>query len=178
MKVRVTPLCPTLRLHGLCSLWNSPRHNTRVGNLSLLQGIFPTQVSCTAGGFFTSWATRGHVPETMLNDQEMLAHLVLPQAYESESEVTQWCLTLCNPVDCSPPGSSVHGILQARTLERVAISFSRGSSRPRDQTQVSHMGGRRFNLWATREAWGSVYYLPVSDEETAGSNTTQEGSES
>ena len=51
-------------------------------------------------------------------------------------EVTQLCLTLCDPVDCSPPGSSVHGILQARILEWVAISFSRGSSRPRDQTCV------------------------------------------
>ena len=95
-----------------------------------------------------------------------------------DGEVAQSCPTLRDPVACSPPGSSVPGILQARTLERVAISFSRGSSRPRDQTQVSHMGGRRFNLWATREAWGSVYYLPVSDEETAGSNTTQEDSES
>ena len=44
----------------------------------------------------------------------------------SESEVAQLCPTLCNPVDCSPPGSSVHGILQARILEWVAISFSRG----------------------------------------------------
>ena len=43
---------------------------------------------------------------------------------ESESEVTQSCPTLCNPLDCSPPGSSVHGILQARILEWVAISFS------------------------------------------------------
>ena len=56
------------------------------------------------------------------------------------------------PVDCSPPSSSVHGILQARTLEWVAISFSRGSSRPRDWTQVSHIAGRCFNLCATREA--------------------------
>ena len=47
---------------------------------------------------------------------------------ESEREVTQSCPTLCDPVDCSPPGSSVHGILQARILEWVAISFSRGSS--------------------------------------------------
>ena len=56
-------------------------------------------------------------------------------------------------MDCSLPGSSVHGILQARILEWVTISFSRGSSWPRDWTQVSHIGGRRFNLWATREAW-------------------------
>ena len=48
--------------------------------------------------------------------------------------ITQLCLTLCDPMNCSPPGSSVHGILQARILEWVAISFSRGSSRPRDWT--------------------------------------------
>ena len=45
--------------------------------------------------------------------------------------VAKSCLTLCDPLDCSPPGSSVHGISQARTLEWVAISFSRGSSQPR-----------------------------------------------
>ena len=53
---------------------------------------------------------------------------------------------LCDPVDCSPPSSSIHGILKARILEWVAISFSRGSSRPRDRTQVSRIGGRCFNL--------------------------------
>ena len=51
---------------------------------------------------------------------------------------------LCNPMDCSPPGSFVHGISQARILEWVAISFSRGSSRPRDQTQVSCLTGEFF----------------------------------
>ena len=49
--------------------------------------------------------------------------------------VTQSCLTLCNPVDCSPPASSVHGILQVRILEWVAMSSSRGSSQPRDRLQ-------------------------------------------
>ena len=49
--------------------------------------------------------------------------------------VTQPCLTLCDPMDCSPLGSSVHGILQAGILEWVAIPYSRGSSQPRDQTQ-------------------------------------------
>ena len=64
---------------------------------------------------------------------------------ESESEVAQSCWTLCDPMDCSLPGSSLHGILQARILEWVAISFSRESSWPRDGTQVSSIPGRRFN---------------------------------
>ena len=71
---------------------------------------------------------------------------------KSKSEVVQPCLTLCDPMDRSLPGSSLHGIHQARVLEWVAISFSRGSSRPRDRTQVSRIPGRLFNLWATREA--------------------------
>ena len=68
-----------------------------------------------------------------------------------ESEVAQSCLTLCDPMDCSLPHSSIHGIFQAGVLEWVAISFSRGSSWPRDQSQVSRIVGRRFTIWATRE---------------------------
>ena len=56
----------------------------------------------------------------------------------------QLSLTLCDPMDCSPPGSSVHGILQTRILEWAAIPFSRGSSKPRDQTWVSRIAGRFF----------------------------------
>ena len=63
---------------------------------------------------------------------------------ESESEVAQLCPTLCDPMDCSLPGSSIHGIFQARVLEWVAISFSRGSSQPRDRTWVSLIVGRCF----------------------------------
>ena len=70
-------------------------------------------------------------------------------ATESETEVSQSCPTLCNLMDCSPPGSPIHGSLQARILQWVAIFFSRGSSRPRDRTHVSCIAGRRFNLWAT-----------------------------
>ena len=72
---------------------------------------------------------------------------------ESESEVAQSCPILCDPMDCSLPGSSVHGIFKTRVLEWVAISFSRGSSQPRDQTQVSWVVGRRFTIWATREVY-------------------------
>ena len=62
------------------------------------------------------------------------------------SEVAQSCPTLCDPMDCSLLDFSVHGILQARILEWGAISFFRGTSQPRDQTWVSRIGGRRFNL--------------------------------
>ena len=71
---------------------------------------------------------------------------------KKESEVAQSCPTLCNPMDCKLPGSSVHGILQARILEWVAISFSKGPFQPRDQTQVARIAGRRFTVWAMREA--------------------------
>ena len=66
-----------------------------------------------------------------------------------ESEVAQSCLTLCDPMDCSLPDSSIHGIFKATVLEWVAISFSRGSSWPRDRTQVSRIVGRCFTIWAT-----------------------------
>ena len=66
--------------------------------------------------------------------------------------VAQLCLTLCDSMDCSPPGSSVHGIFQARILEWVAFPFSRESSQPRDWTQVSCIMSRFFTSWATREA--------------------------
>ena len=66
--------------------------------------------------------------------------------------VAQSYLTLCNPLDCSPPGSSVHGIFQTRILEWVVISFSRGSSWPRDKTCVSCIADRFFTGWAIRKA--------------------------
>ena len=62
---------------------------------------------------------------------------------ESESEVAQ-CPTLCDPMDCSLSSSSVHGIFQARVLEWIAISFSKGSSLPRNRTQISSIAGIRF----------------------------------
>ena len=65
--------------------------------------------------------------------------------------VTQSCPTLCDPMGCSPSRSSVHGIFQARILEWVAISFSRGSSWPQDRTQVSCIRGRLFTIWPMRE---------------------------
>ena len=72
-------------------------------------------------------------------------------AQEGACLVAQSCL--CDPMDCSPPGSSVHGILQARILERVAISFFRGSSWPKDWTSISCISciaGRFFTCWTRR----------------------------
>ena len=79
-----------------------------------------------------------------------LVLLVLEVAFRPQgflcthAQSLQLCPTPCDPMDCSPPGSSVHGISQARTLEWVAISSSRGSSHPRDQTCVSCIADRFF----------------------------------
>ena len=68
---------------------------------------------------------------------KILVHLTIVVKWKCEMLVAQLCLTLCDPMDCNPPGSSVHGILQARIMEWVAIPFSRGSFWPRDWTRVS-----------------------------------------
>ena len=72
--------------------------------------------------------------------------------FASESEVTQSCPTLWDPMDSSLPGFSIHGIFQAKILEWVAIYFCRRSSWPRDQTRVSCFAGRLFTILAIREA--------------------------
>ena len=78
--------------------------------------------------------------------------------------VTQSCPTLCDPMDYGLPGSSVYGIFQARMLEWIAIFSPRESSQPRDWTQVFHIAGRFFTIWATREAQtlGIKKVLPIT----------------
>ena len=76
---------------------------------------------------------------------QTLSHII-NSVYTHKVKVTQLCLTLCDPMDCT-----VHGILQARILEWVAIPFSRESSQTRDQTQVSCIAGGFFTIWTTRE---------------------------
>ena len=83
--------------------------------------------------------------ETVLKQDTLLL-------YNPWSEVAQSYPTVCDPMGCSLSGSSIRGIFQARVLEWIAISFSRGSSWPRNRTQVSLIAGRRFTVWATREA--------------------------
>ena len=72
--------------------------------------------------------------------------------WKKESEIAQLCPILCDAMDCSLLGSTIHGIFQARTLERAAISFSRGSSQPRARTHVSHIADRCFRDSAIRDA--------------------------
>ena len=115
--------------HGLYRPWNSPGQNTGVGSRSLVQGMFPTQGSNPS------------LPHCRWILYQ-LSHQGSPDTEWMWSEVTQSCPTLCDPLDCSPPGSSLHGILQTRILEWIAISFSRGSSWPRDRTRVSCTAGR------------------------------------
>ena len=83
-------------------------------------------------------------------------------------EVAQSCLTLCNPMDCSLPGSSVHGIFQAIVLEWIAISFSKESSRPRDQTQVSHIVDRHFTVCDLSQKAEKQYYAVLWPGEFSG----------
>ena len=85
------------------------------------------------------------------NVTSWLSLLTLRVYLQISDLVAKSYLTLCDPMDCSPSNSSVHGILQARILEWVAISFSRKSSCPRDQTWVSWIAGRFFTSWATRQ---------------------------
>ena len=77
--------------------------------------------------------------------------------------VTQSCPILCNLLDYSPPASSVHGILQARILEWVAIPFFRGSSWPRDWTWVSHVAGKFFTVWDTRKADKKLSNISITE---------------
>ena len=69
-----------------------------------------------------------------LNNKYMCINILIHIYIYTHIRIAQPCPTLCNPMDCSLPGSSVHGIFQARILERIAISYSRESSQPKDQT--------------------------------------------
>ena len=124
--------------------WDSPGKNTVLSCHFLLQGNLPNPRIEPWSPTLQANALTSEPPGKLLNISTL--------SEVKWSEFTQWCPALCDPMDCSLPGSPLHGILQARVLEWVAISFSRGSSWPRDRTRVSSIPGRCFNLWATREA--------------------------
>ena len=131
----------------------------------------------------TRWTFVGKVMSLLFNMLSMLVITFLPR---NKCLLISWLqspsvvifkvkvkslsrVRLCDPVDCSLPGSSVHGIPQARILEWVAIPSQdpRGSSPPRDRTWVSCISGRRFNLWATREV--VILVLPQIKSDTVSS---------
>ena len=78
------------------------------------------------------------------------------------AELLQPCLTLCHPMDCSLPDSSVHGISRQEYWSWYASPFSRGSFQPRDQTQVSRIAGRLFTVWATWEVTSVNYFQKLN----------------
>ena len=88
-----------------------------------------------------------------LNCTDLQRHLLAAlQIAAAAAKSLQTCPILCDPMDCSPPGSSVHGTVEARLVERIAIPFSRGSSWPRNQTCKSCTAGAFFTIWANRAA--------------------------
>ena len=92
-------------------------------------------------------------PQVQSRLQEaMIPLLISAVTWKLKSSLSQPCPTLCDPMDCSPPGSSVHGLSQARTLEQVAVSFSSGSSRARDRTCIPCTDRQILYHRATREA--------------------------
>ena len=124
--------------------WNSPGKNTGVDCHVLLQDIFlNSQFQCYLGNLIL-----GSSPVPFF----LVSLFPVWHSIFTSVLVTQLCLTLCNPTDCSLPDSSVHGILQIRIMEWVAIAFSRVFSLSMDRTWVSCIAERFFTVWATREA--------------------------
>ena len=129
---------------GLCSPWNSPGQDTGVGS------HFPSP---------------GDLPNPGIEPRSPALQVdSLPAEPQTSHKLlcceSHWVVsTLCDPMDYSPPGSSVHGILQARILEWVAIPFSRGSSRPRNRTEDSCTAGGFFTNWAIREVLPTSKFL-------------------
>ena len=120
-----------------------------------------TGVSCTAGGFFTNWAAREaqkclNLTTTVILTASFYSYPTLPQDFLVLSccvlcLVSQSCLTLCDPMDYSPPGSSVHGDSPGKNTGVGCHALLQGSSQPMDRTQVSHIAGgcrkRRIKEW-------------------------------
>ena len=129
--------------------------------LSSCPPSFPTSQNLSVAYLFLQNAFYAHYHlYPLVVSLQLACPAVLPMFHLMRVLVSQLCPALCDTMDCSPPGISVHGILQARILEWVAIPFSRGASRSRDQTWVSHIAGSFFTICATREAHVSSWLLP------------------
>jgi len=117
-----------------------------------------------------SKSLRGPRKNVLRNLQQNTSHILLARSvHVCVCSVVQSCLTLCDPIDCSLPGSSIHGIFQARILEWLTISSSRGSFWPRDQTCiscVSCIGKHVFYHWVTWKAQAEAYFMSIPETPT------------
>ena len=128
--------------------------------LILLPVLSPMEIAATSSPWGDVASDPVHWPKSLVTSrprrdtlcgESYIKDIPLDFGLSESVLVTQLCPTLWDPMDCSPPGSSVHEIFQSMILEWVAISFSRESSQPRDQTWVSCTEGRFFTNWTTRE---------------------------
>ena len=156
----------SLQTHGLYSPWNSSGQNTGVGSLSLFQGIFLTQESFVTAilGLFSTHHIQPSLTKTnsygfIVSIYEI--YVVNALKHSPWLKISAQCMCVCvcvcvcvcsrSVVSNSAIPSSIHGVFQAIVLEWAAISFSRGSSQPRDRTWVSHIVDICFTVWATKE---------------------------
>ena len=151
VKVLVAQSCPTTgdpmdcRLRLLCP-WNSPGKSTGVGSMPFSRW-FSQPRDQTRSPALQADCLLSEPPGKSKGSVIIIVVNTTISSYQFvKVKVTQLCPTLWDPMD-----SIVHGLLQARILDWVAFPFSKGSSQPRDQTQVSSIAGRFFTSWATRE---------------------------
>ena len=131
---------------GLPHPWDSPGKNTGVGCHFLFQCMKVKSDSEVTQSCPTLSDPHGLQPTKLLRPLDFPSKNTGVGSHCLPRLVAQLCSTLCDPMDCCPPGSSVHEILQARILEWVAMPSSRGASQPKDQTQVSHIASRFFTI--------------------------------
>ena len=150
--------------HKLQILFNSSLRLMKIKTKINKWNLIKLKSFCIAKGTHTGWKDNLQNGTKCLKKYNSQGVCVCACAHAHVHFAAQSCLTLCDPLDCSPPGSSIHGILQARILEWVATSSSRGSSQPRDQTHVSCVSSTgRWMLyhWATWEDCIYIYGLHI-----------------
>ena len=129
-------------VNDICSMFKIPRSHL---NLEFYKHCFIVFWHCA----LKDSADKSETGLTQTFSSDLLS---LPEYLYSSGSVSCSVKSDCDPLECSPPGPSVHGIFQARILKWVVIPFSRRSSQSRDWTWVSYIAGRFFIFWATREA--------------------------
>ena len=132
------------------SRWRHPTISSWVIPLSSCPQSFPTSA-------LFKWVSSSHQVAKVLEFQLQHLGFIIWPVQCSAANTIDWIYI--DPMDCSPPGSSVHGVLQARILEWVAMPSFRGSSQPRGRTQVSHNASGFFTVWDTREAYIDQTYI-------------------